>query len=53
MELGGLLDLNKEKVVILQDPDGHEVRFMILKKKVNKNIYFVLQVCYDKIGLKR
>jgi catechol 2,3-dioxygenase-like lactoylglutathione lyase family enzyme len=32
MELGGLLDLNKEKVVILQDPDGHEVRFMMKKK---------------------
>jgi hypothetical protein len=28
MELGGLLDFNKEKVVILQDPDGNEVRFM-------------------------
>jgi len=27
-ELGGLLDSNKEKVVILQDPDGQEVRFM-------------------------
>jgi hypothetical protein len=27
MELGGLLDFNKEKVVILQDPDGNEVRF--------------------------
>lgn len=26
--LGGLLDGNKEKVVILADPDGHEVRFV-------------------------
>ena len=25
--LGGFLDTNKEKVVILSDPDGHEVRF--------------------------
>lgn len=25
MELGGLLDFNKEKIVILQDPDGNEV----------------------------
>lgn len=26
MKLGGILDLNKETVVILSDPDGHEVR---------------------------
>ncbi|CAF3635045.1 unnamed protein product [Adineta steineri] len=28
MELGGLLDFNKEKIVILQDPDGHEICFV-------------------------
>lgn len=27
MELGGMLDLNKAKIVILADPDGNEVRF--------------------------
>ena len=30
MELGGLLDLNKDKIVILADPDGNEVRFVSL-----------------------
>lgn len=29
MQLGGMLDLNKVKVVILSDPDGHEVRLMM------------------------
>ncbi|CAF0937274.1 unnamed protein product [Adineta ricciae] len=28
MELGGLLDFNKQKVVILSDPDGHEICFV-------------------------
>lgn len=28
MELGGMLDLNKVKVVILQDPDGNEICFV-------------------------
>ncbi|CAF3734052.1 unnamed protein product [Rotaria sp. Silwood1] len=28
MELGELLDLNKEKIVILSDPDGHEICFV-------------------------
>jgi catechol 2,3-dioxygenase-like lactoylglutathione lyase family enzyme len=28
MELGGLLDFNKAKIVILLDPDGNEVRLM-------------------------
>ncbi len=28
MELGGFLDTNKVTVVILADPDGHEVRFV-------------------------
>jgi catechol 2,3-dioxygenase-like lactoylglutathione lyase family enzyme len=27
IDLGGLLDIHKVRVVILQDPDGHEVRF--------------------------
>jgi hypothetical protein len=26
MKLGGLLDFNKNTVIILSDPDGHEVR---------------------------
>lgn len=45
VELGGLLDFNKEKVVILADPDGHEVNvftFYINFKKVEDCIGFVL-----------
>lgn len=50
-ELGGLLDLNKEKVVILQDPDGHEVRFIKERKYfflVIKHICFVVYHLNDK-----
>lgn len=55
-ELGGFFDLNKEKVVILQDPDGHEVRissreentFLLMLSKV-----FVLEDVYDKNSFKK
>ena len=36
MELGGLLDFNKEKIVILKDPDGHEVRLLTDRKRAVK-----------------
>jgi catechol 2,3-dioxygenase-like lactoylglutathione lyase family enzyme len=39
MNLGGLLDTNKVRVVILQDPDGNEVRFKHEKKYSYSIIY--------------
>lgn len=55
--LGGLLDTNKEKVVILADPDGHEVnverffhcenfrfRFVSLAKKITLNRASVIRM---------
>jgi catechol 2,3-dioxygenase-like lactoylglutathione lyase family enzyme len=63
LELGGLLDFDKEKIVILLDPDGHEVRFMKYslnfkrKGKIvmlsNAFVFFLQDILLIKIVFKR